>query len=232
MSTLESTGTMSGPAEERHAFLKSTALWTVGGLVLAGAVGAFSTVAIAAPMSRAAGGWGGLIVVLGTFFFAHWVCRKMVYGSLKVPGFLLACAAEGTALGFLLLSTLMRFGMKNGTSLVVEALGITAATAGGMLVYAWFSKGELKLVGAFLSMAFIPMLIVMAVGVFFPMGGMLGILVSGVFVVVSAAGLLWRLNYAVQMLGTDQHVEAAYEVTMGVLVLLWNIITLLNRLRR
>ena len=29
-----------------------------------------------------------------------------------------------------------------------------------------------------------------------------------------------------------QHIEGAYEITMGVLVLLWNIITLLSRVRR
>ena len=222
---------ISGPSEERHAFLKRTAVWTLVGLVVAGVVGAFSTVFLA-PIIFSAGRWGGTIVVLATFFLAHFACRKMVYSGAKVPGFVIAILAEGVALGVLLLSTISMAGIDGALAIVVQALGLTAGTALGMLVYVWFSKGELKLVGAFLSMAFVPMLILMAVGIFFPFGGTMGLIISAVFVLVSAAGLLYRLHFVVHNLGTEQHVEGAYEITMGVLVLLWNIITLLNRFRR
>lgn len=222
---------ISGPAAERHAFLKRTALWTLGGLVVAAVVGSVSMVTVA-PAIFQAGRYGGTIAVLGTFFLAHFVCRKMVYGGAKVPGFALAVLAEGVALGCLLLITVSMAGLRGATEITIQALGLTAATALGMLIYVWFSKGELKLVGAFLSMAFVPMLILMAIGVFFPIGGTFGLIVSALFVLVSAAGLLYRLNHVVHALGTDQHVEGAYEITMGVLVLLWNLITLLSRLRR
>ena len=222
---------ISGPSQERHAFLKRTAIWTLVGLMVAGVVGAFST-AFVAPLIFSAGRWGGTIVVLGAFVIAHWVCRKMVYGGAKVPGFALAVLAEGVALGCLLLTTVLMAGLDGALQIVIQALGLTAGTALGMLLYVWFSKGELKLVGAFLSMAFVPMLILMAVSIFFPFGGVIGLAVSALFVLVSAAGLLYRLHFVVHNLGTDQHVEGAYEITMGVLVLLWNIITLLNRFRR
>lgn len=222
---------ISGPSTERHAFLKRTALWTLAGLVAAGVVGSVSMFTIA-PAVFSAGRWGGTIVVLGTFFLAHFVCRKMVYSSAKVPGFIVAVLAEGVALGCLLLTTAAVAGVRGATEITVQALGLVAATALGMLIYVWFSKGELKLVGAFLTMAFVPMLVLMAIGVFFPFGGTFGLVISAAFVIVSAAGLLYRLNYVVHALGTDQHVEGAYEITMGVLVLLWNLITLLNRARR
>ncbi|MBI1947955.1 MAG: Bax inhibitor-1/YccA family protein [Deltaproteobacteria bacterium] len=222
---------VSGPAEERHAFLKRTALWTFVGLVVAGVVGSVSMFTVA-PAIFSTGRWGGTIVVLGTFFLAHFVCRKMVYAGAKVPGFVLAVLAEGVALGCLLLTTVGMAGVRGATEITVQALGLVAATAGGMLIYVWFSKGELKLVGAFLTMAFVPMLVLMGIGVFFPFGGTFGLVISAAFVLVSAAGLLYRLNYVVHALGTEQHVEGAYEITMGVLVLLWNIITLLSRLRR
>lgn len=222
---------VSGPSEERHAFLKRTALWTLVGLIVAGVVGAVSMFTVA-PAIFSAGRWGGTIVVLGTFFLAHFVCRKMVYSSARVPGFVIAVLAEGVALGCLLLTTAAVAGVSGATEITVQALGLVAATALGMLIYVWFSKGELKLVGAFLTMAFVPMLVLMAIGVFFPFGGTIGLIISAVFVLVSAAGLLYRLNYVVHSLGTEQHVEGAYEITMGVLVLLWNIITLLSRLRR
>jgi modulator of FtsH protease len=222
---------ISGPAEERHAFLKRTALWTFLGLIVSAIVGGISTFAIA-PIILNSGRYSGTIVVLITFVLAHFVARKMVYSSAKVPGFILAVLSEGVALGVLLLTALYVLGMQEGALLVGQALGLTAATAGGMLVYVWFSKGEMKILGAFLSMAFIPMLILMAVGIFFPIGGTFGLIISAAFVLVSAGGLLYRLNYVVHNLDTDQHVEGAYEITMGVLVLLWNIITLLMRLRR
>lgn len=221
---------ISGPAVERHAFLKKTAVWTLLGLLVAAATGTASLFTIAPFMFSIP--YGGVAAILGTFFLAHWVCRKMVYGSAPVPGFIVACLAEGVSFGFLLLTTLAMGGLAEGLAIVVQALFLTAATAGGMLVYVWFSKGELKLVSAFLTMSFVPMLILMAVGVFFPIGGTFGLIISALFVLVSAAGLLYRLNHVVHELDTDQHVAAAYEVTMGLLVLLWNIITLLNRLRR
>jgi FtsH-binding integral membrane protein len=96
----------------------------------------------------------------------------------------------------------------------------------------WFSKGQLRLVGAFISMAFVPMLVLMAIGVFFPIGGTLGLIISAAFVVVSAGGLLWKLNLVAQEYSEEQHIEGAYEITMALLVLLWNLLVLLNRLRR
>ena len=224
---------ISGPSEERHAFLKRVAVWTVIGLAAAAVIGAVSTFTLA-PLVFSISPWGGTIVMLATFALAHFVARKMVYSGAKVPGFVLAVVSEGVAFGMLLLVVIARLGMSGGQLLVAQALGLTALAAVGMLLYVWFNKSELKLVGAFLSIAFVPMLVLMALGVFFPhwFGGTLGIVIAAVFVVVSAAGLLYRLNFVVHNLETDQHVEGAYEVTMGVLVLLWNIITLLMRLRR
>ena len=63
-------------------------------------------------------------------------------------------------------------------------------------------------------------------------GGVFGLVLCGVFVVVSGASLLYALNTVVHEMDDDMHIEAAYEVTMKLLVLLWNIIQLLNRLRR
>jgi hypothetical protein len=63
-------------------------------------------------------------------------------------------------------------------------------------------------------------------------GGVFGLVLCGVFVVASGASLLYALNVVVHEMDDDMHVEAAYEITMKLLVLLWNIIQLLNRVRR
>jgi FtsH-binding integral membrane protein len=222
---------ISGPSEDRHGFLLKTALWTLAGLIFSGGVGVLSTLSLA-PLIARTRFIGGGVVVLVTFVIAHWLCRKMVYGGAKIPGFILACAAEGAALGVLVLSTIAQLGLKHGTALVIEALGITAATALGMVVYAWFSKGELKFVGAFLSMMSFPMLLVMILGVFVPIGGPIGIAIAAAFVLFSAGSVLYRLNYVVSQLDTGMHIEGAYEVCMSILVLLWNVIVLLRRLQR
>jgi thymidylate synthase len=47
--------------------------------------------------------------------------------------------------------------------------------------------------------------------VFFPVGGTLGLIIAAAFVVVSAAGLLWKLNTVVQVYSEEQHIEAAKE---------------------
>jgi FtsH-binding integral membrane protein len=78
----------------------------------------------------------------------------------------------------------------------------------------------------------LPMLVLMGVSFVFPIGGILGVLLSGVFVVVSAGGLLYQINAVLHRLRATQTVEGAYLITMGVLVLYWNVLTLLMRLRR
>lgn len=223
---------LAGPADSRRAFLKKTAVLSFVAL-LASAVVATASTYFAAPMVYEVGGsLGGLVAILGSFFVAHYVARKMVYGDQKVPGLILAVVMEGFSIGFLLLTTLLRFGAFEGFGLIAQCMGLTGATAGGMLLYVWFNKSELSLVKAGLSMLGLPMLILMGISWAFPIGGTLGLIVSVVFVVVSAAGLLYRLNAVVHELDEDMHIEAAYEITMGILVLFWNLLNLLNRLRR
>jgi FtsH-binding integral membrane protein len=228
MSDFAAASSFSGPSEARLGFLRRVGVFTFVGLTLAAIIGAVSMFTIA-PAVYSMGRWGGLIVVLGTWALAHFVCRSMVYGSAKLPGFFLAAAAEGVALGFLLLSTVALSGADVGMGLIAQALGLTAMTAFGMLVYVWFNKSSFSLVKAGLSMAFFPMLALMALQLFFPMGGVFGLIISVAFVLFSAAALLYRLNLVVHELNTDQHLEGAYEITMGILVLFWNLLNLLNR---
>lgn len=225
---------VSGPSEARLAFLRKVGLWTFGGLSLAAVVAVVSMYTIA-PFVMSLGSWGAFAGILGTFFFAHYFCRKLVYGEMKVPGFLMAVVAEGISFGFLLLVTIYSAGpdgVSDGRSIVVQGMALTAASAFGMLVYVWFNKSDLSMVKAGLSVIGIPMLILMALQFVFPIGGIFGLVICSVFVIASGASLLYALNVVVHEMEDDMHVEAAYEITMKLLVLLWNVIQLLNRLRR
>jgi FtsH-binding integral membrane protein len=223
---------LAGPSDERRAFLKKTALWSCGGVLVAAIVAVFSTTLLAPAIYGAAGGWGGLIAILGSFAIAHYVARGMVYGGAKVPGLILAVVMEGFSLGFLLLQTILTFGVGGGLALVERCMFLVALTGGGMLAYVWFNKSELSMVKGALTMLSLPMLVAMALSWAFPIGGVLGIAIAAVFVAVSCFALLRKLNVVVHEMDETMHVEAAYELSMSVLVLFWNLLNLLNRLGR
>jgi FtsH-binding integral membrane protein len=172
---------------------------------------------------------------MGSFAVAQWVAPKLVFGEQKVLGFLLAAVFEGIAFGWLLLSAVM-LGLQTGNpfGLIFSALGLTGLTGAGLTAYVWSSPREFKLLGAALSALFVPMLILMAVSFIFPglFGGPLGIALAGLFVVISAGGLLYQINTVLHRLRTDMHMEGSYLITMGILVLYWNILSLLMSLSR
>lgn len=230
---------ISGPSETRLAFLRKVGLLTFLGLAAAGVIAVVSTFTVA-PAIYSLGRWGGFVAILGAFALSHYVARKMIYSGAKVPGFALAIVGEGFSFGFLLLSTISYVPVGStpeaafmaGVGIIAQAMGLTAASALGMLVYVWFNKSELSMVKAGLSVLGLPMLVLMVMQFVFPIGGVFGLIICVVFVIASAASLLYKLNTVVHEFDEDMHIEAAYEISMSLLVLLWNIISLLNRLRR
>lgn len=222
---------LSGPSVERHAFLKKVGITTFAALAVSGVLGVVSTRLIA-PAIYSVGSMLATVVIFGSFAISHWVARKMVYGSAKMPGLVLAVIGEGLAMGFILLMTVSNFGVAGGMGVIAQCMLLTSAAAGGMLLYVWFSKGTFSWLKAGLSVLSIPMIVLMVLQVVWPIGGVFGLVLCAGFVVVSAGGLLYRLNYVVHELNTDQHIEGAYEITMGILVLFWNLLSLLSRFRR
>ncbi len=230
---------ISGPSESRLAFLRKVGLLTFAALAAAAVIAVVSTVTVA-PVVFGFGRLGIFVVVVGAFMVSQYVARKMVYGEAKIPGFILGIVGMGFCFGFLLLATVSYVPVGEtpeaariaGFGIIAKAMGITAASALGMLVYVWFNKSELSMVKAGLSVLGLPMLVLMVLQFAFPIGGIFGLIISVVFVVVSGFSLLYRLNTVVHEFEEDQHIEAAFEISMALLVLLWNIISLLNRLRR
>ncbi len=224
---------VSGPSEARLAFLRKVGLFTFGGLVITAVVAIAAMFTVAGPLLSIP--YGGVIGVFGAFAFSHYLCRSMVYGSAKIPGFVLGMVGEGFSFGLLLFITVFGFGdyaIGEGIAVVSKAMAITAASGAGLLAYVWFNKSDLSIVKAGLAVLGVPMLILMVLQVFFPVGGVFGLILCGAFVVFSGAALLYKLNSVVHEMDEEQHVEAAFELTMALLVLLWNVISLLNRLRR
>jgi FtsH-binding integral membrane protein len=179
--------------------------------------------------------WVSLAIILGSYGIAQWVAPKMVFGEQKVLGFGIGAVFEGIAMGYLLLAAMtMGAAQGNPLGLVTLALMMTGLTGLGMTAYVWTSPREFSFIGAALSALSLPMLILMGVGLVFPalFGGVFGILISGLFVVISAAGLLYQVNQVFHKLDTRQHIEGAFLIMMGLLVLFWNILVLLMKLNR
>jgi FtsH-binding integral membrane protein len=220
---------------ERLAYLRRVLLLTLLGLVVAGITGIASMFAIAS-FPVAVSGYTPMIVILGCWAVTNFVAPRMVFGTAKWAGFFVGILANGVALGFLLLVAVLvsRADFGNPFYLIGLAMLLTALAGGGLTAYALIEKREFTLLRAGLSAVFIPMLILMAVSFAFPnfFNGPLGLVVSVIFVLISAAGLLYQLNKVIHSFQTDMHVEGAFVITIGVLVLFWNILSLLLRLRR
>lgn len=215
--------------EDRVDYLKSVGAITFGGLLVSAISGIASAIFIAPFLS---GRFMSMAVILGSFGVAQYVAPKLVFGEQKWAGFLLGSVFQGIAMGYLLLmAVIVSMGATGSAFLLIgQALGLTTLTMVGILAYLWSGPQELSLVKAGLSAMFIPMVILMGVSFVFPIGGVIGIGISALFVVVSAAGLLYQTNIVLHQLDTSQKVEGAYLITMGVLVLFWNLLTLLMSL--
>lgn len=223
--------------DTRIDYLKRVGLLTLGGLSVSAVTGFLSALAVAfVPLLQ--NQIASLVIILGSYAIANFVARSMVFsgGSAKWLGFGMGAVFQGIAMGYLLLAAVAASAAATGQpfALIGQALVATALTSVGMLAYLWTKPRELSMIRAGLSMLFLPMLLLMGVSFVFPglFGGPLGLVLAAVFVVVSAAGLLYQMNVVLRELRTDMHVEGAYLVTMGILILYWNILTLLMRLNR
>ncbi|GDX79959.1 hypothetical protein LBMAG42_17700 [Deltaproteobacteria bacterium] len=222
-------------ADARVDYLRRVLSITAFGLILSGGTGLVSA-AVIAMMPALLGGYAPMIVILGCWAVTNFVARPMVFGAAKWPGFILGTMAQGVAMGFLLLVAMLvsRADFGNPFVLIGFAMALTGFTGVGMAAYVWSGPRDFSLIGAGLGAVSIPMLILMAVGFAFPalFGGTLGLVMCVVFVAISAAGLLYQVNEVIHNFSTEQHVEGAYTITIGLLVLFWNILSLLLRLRR
>ena len=222
---------------DRVEYLKKVMAWTVAGLFFASVTGtAMAAFLLFSGIGILYNTLVSIAIILGSFFIAQSVAKSMVFGENKVAGFVIANVAQGVAMGYLLSSAAVLGSAVSGNpfSLIGSALTLTALTGGGILAYIMSGPKDFSILGGVLSALSLPMFILMGVGFVMPglFGGPMGIILCGIFVVVSAAGLLYQVNAVVHQLRTDQHIEGSYLISMGVLVLFWNILSLLMSLSR
>jgi len=224
------------PIEARRAYLRKALGYACGGLAICGMTGVASMLFLASHTVLLTG-FGPMAIILGCWALTNFVARPMVFGTgNKVAGFFLGTAAQGAALGFLLLVAVLvsKQDFGNPFTYIGMAIMLTVVAGIGIAGYVLAGPREFSLLGAGLSATFLPMLVLMGVSFAFPqfVGGTFGIIVAAVFVLISAAGLLYQLNLVVHKFTTEMHVEGGYLIAIGVVVLFWNILSLLLRMRR
>ena len=223
--------------DARVSYLRKVGLWTFAGL----SVATITSIASAAFFLFVApfllGGLASTAVILGCWFAAHMGCRSLVFSgstATKVTGFFGGMVFQGIALGQLVLfAVLMSVDLyANPLALVFQALALVGATAFGMMGWLMTGPKNLSRVGAILGTLSIPMLIAMAISFAFPINGALGILISVGFVAFSGLALLYQLEQVIHQMSTEQHIEGAFTISMGLLILFWNVLVLLMKLQR
>ncbi len=219
----------------RVAYLRRVAVLTLAGLTFSAFTGVMSMgaiLAIPALQSQMA----SLFIIFGSYGIAQYVAPRLVFseGPAKWAGLALGSGFQGVAMGYLLLQAVLMSLAQTGHAFwfVGQAMALVGLSAAGMLAYLMTGPKELSMVKGMLSIAFLPMLVLMVVSFVFPIGGPLGVLLSAIFVLVAAAGLLYQMNAVLHQLRSDQHVPGAYMITMGLLVLFWNVLVLVMRLQR
>jgi hypothetical protein len=222
-------------AEAQASYLRRVTALTLVGLGISGAVSVVSALMLALVPALLTG-FLPMLLILGCWAITNFVAQPMVFGSLKIPGFLLGMVTQGAAMGFLLLAAVAVGSavLSNPLVLIALAAGLTFFAAMGMAAYTWIAPRNFSLIGGFLSAVSIPMMIVMAVGIAFPglFGGGIGIGIAAVFTLFSAGALVYQLNEVINRFRHDMVWEGAYTIAMGILVLFWNILSLLMRITR
>lgn len=224
------------PEQERVAYLRQVGVLTLGSLLItatAAVVWMYTATAIAPQILLHQ--YVALGIMLGGIYGAQFIGNAMVASQnqgTRVAGFVIGSSLSGIALSYVIGAAAVLgaevFG--NPFTLVLQAGGLVAATVLGMVIYLLTGPKNLSMLGSILGVVWLPMLGLMALGIFFPMGGTMGIVFSAVFVAVSAGGLLYSLNNVMHRYGTHQAMAGAFEVSTSIVVLFWNILQLLMRL--
>ena len=219
--------------DARVAFLRKVGGMTFLGLVFAGIT---SMVSMAAVLNVTAlqNQWVSLAVMLGAIFGSRFIGDSLVNNrSTELLGFAVGTGLQGIAMGYLMLTAVMLSIELYSNPVVVlgQALGLVGLTVVGMVAYLLTGPKNLSMIGGAMAALSLPMLALMVISFVFPIGGPFGILLSLLFVGLSAGGLLFNLNQVMHRMSTDMVVPAAYHVTLGMLVLFWNVLTLLMRLQ-
>ena len=223
-------------AEEpaRVSYLRQVGLLTLGSLTIT-AIAAVVWMLAVFSVPILSHQYVALAVMLGGIYGAQFIGNSMLASasaSTRTMGFVLGSSLSGIALSYVVGAAAILSAEATGNPLAIigQAGGLVFLTVLGMVAYLLSGPKQMNWLSAGLSVMFLPMLGLMAITWFFPVGGIVGIAISGVFVLVSAGGLLFSLNQVIHQMSVDQAMAGAFHISTGIVVLFWNVLVLLMRL--
>jgi FtsH-binding integral membrane protein len=230
-------GAIAGRADEaaRLAFMKKVALKVLASLVITAVAASGWMAAIVAVPEVLAQRWVSLGIMLGGIYGAQFIGNKMTASpdaDTRTSGFVIGSVLQGVALSYIVGAAAVMSAQYFGDPFVLvgQAGGLVFLTVLGMVAYLMSGPKELNMVRGALSVLFLPMLGLMVVTWLFPIGGTLGIAFAGIFVAVSAGSLLYSLNQVMHRMGLNQSTAGAFFISTSIVILFWNVLSLLMRL--
>jgi len=149
-------------------------------------------------------------------------------------GFTAGSVLQGIAVGLLLVTATLVSAEFYANPLVIpfQAMFLVGLTVMGMVMYLLTGPKNLSIIAGAVSTMFLPMIGLMVLTVVYPLNGIMGVLVSGVFVLISAAGLLVNMNQVMHKFSVNMPLAASFHISVGIVVLFWNVVVLIMSLRR
>lgn len=225
---------VAAPPNVRTEFLKKVAVKVLGSLAIT-AVASVVWMAAIATVQVLTQQWIALGIMLGGIYGAQFIGNRMTASpdaTTRIAGFVAGSVMQGMALAYILGAAALMSASVLGSplTLIGQAGGLVFLTVLGMVAYLWSGPEDLSLLRSALSVLFLPMLGLMAIGFFFPVGGTLGLVFAAFFVVVSAGALLYSLNTVMHRMSVHESTAGAFYISTSIVVLFWNVLSLLMRL--
>ena len=184
-------------------------------------------VELAAKMTAGGANW---LLVLGAFMVVSWVANSWAATAENIgkqyAGLFLYVVAE--AVIFL---PLMLLADAIAPDVIPQAAVMTAALAGGVSAYAFWSGRDFSFIGAFLTIVSFVALGIIVCAMIFGFG--LGLWFSGAMILFSAFVVLYQTSAIIHRFDSNQYVAAALGLFAAIALMFWYIVSfLLNNSRR
>lgn len=223
---------------DRRAFLHRTYV-VLGAALLALAVFTGGMMALAPKASLAMSRWafGGTwnwLLVLGLFMAVGYGAERLAWSAtsrgLQYLGLLLAVVAQGLLLQPLLWTAILRLGVADATTVVLQATLITLTIFIGLSLTVFLLRKDFSFLRAFLMVASFAALGVIIVSALF--GFQLGALFAGAMVLLMAGYILYTTSAIMSHFPPTAYVAAALALFSTIATLFWYVLQLLLSLRR
>ena len=163
------------------------------------------------------------LIVLGLFMAVSYIADKLARSEASIATQYLGLGLFTLAQAVIFLPMIIMAQYQTGdNSLIFKAFGVTVAVFGALSLIALTTKKDFSFLGGFLKIAFIAALGVIVASILFKFS--LGIIFSGVMVLIIGAMVLYQTSAMLHHYRTDQHVSAALGLFSSFATMLWYVL--------